>query len=67
MLGGVSVALWFEIFLGTHSANGMGGFTRVEWPDGGSYLDQPSVTVAALKMVEEALVREAARGTNVVP
>lgn len=60
-LGGLKVAQWFELFFDTHQGNGMGGFSRVEWPEPGGYAEQPAVVAVAMRLVSEAVLAEAKR------
>lgn len=59
MEGGVSVSDWVEMWYDTHAGNGMGGVTRIEWPDGGAYLSQPAIAVAMLSLVGAEIVKQA--------
>jgi hypothetical protein len=59
MLGGLSVAAWFELFWNTHEPTGLGGVRRTEWPEPGGVGDQPHVAVVALTTVLSAVTKEA--------
>lgn len=51
--GGLSVFEWVTMWRATHRAMGMGGFERIEWPDGRSYVEQPAMTVAMMNLIQE--------------
>lgn len=56
--GGLSVSQWMEIWQLTNQPTGY-GFTRIEWPDGGSLLDQPALGVEMLELVGEQIMKVA--------
>lgn len=57
-IGGLNVAQWFEVFHDTHTATGMGGFLRTDWPEEGGYAEQPAVVITAFRLVTEAILTE---------
>lgn len=61
MVGGISVGGWFQLFTDTHSPNGMGGFTRIEWPEPGGLADQPALVPEVLHIVQDEILEAARR------
>lgn len=59
LFGGHTVATWFDVFWGTHEPDGMGGVRRIEWPDGGGFLEQAAVTVTLMGLVRDEVIKQA--------
>lgn len=47
------------LFYLTHQPNPFGGWTRTEWPDGRSAIEQPAVAVQAFMIVMQAMAHAA--------
>lgn len=58
MEGGLSVPQWMQIWQNTNQPTGF-GFSRIEWPDGRSLLEQPAIGVEMLELVGEQIMKEA--------
>jgi len=56
MDGGLLVSQWIDLWQFTHD-RGM----RIEWPDGGCLMDQPSIGVRMLDLVGEQLLKQEAQ------
>jgi hypothetical protein len=57
MEGGLSVGAWIALWQASHAVTSMGAW-RVSWPDGGSTLVQPALTIAMFELIAVTL-REA--------
>lgn len=49
-LAGLAHTDWFRMHQHTHNRNG-----RIEWPDGGCYLDQPYIVIEVWSIISEQL------------
>lgn len=58
MIGGLNVYVWFDLFHGTHLPNGMGSFSRMEWPDEGGFADQVAMVPSMMYEVMEFVIKE---------
>jgi hypothetical protein len=61
IVGGLTCHSWLDLYQACHEPNGMGGMTRVEWPDGGSLADQPACVVVVFSIIGQLVAAESAR------
>jgi hypothetical protein len=45
---------WVDLFFHTHTFHQT--WTRLEWPSGGSYLDQPNVAIQVFDVIREEAI-----------
>lgn len=61
MPGGLSLPHWVAMWWTCHEASGMGGMTRVAWPDEGSVASQPAVVVEMFAEIGAQVAKEQER------
>ena len=61
MVGGFTASTWLGMWFACHGTTGMGGFTRLEWPDGGCLLAQSAITVEVFAVINKLVSEEMAR------
>ncbi len=55
-IGGYWVGVWVETFLDVHRLSSDGP-VRLEWPNGGTYLEQEQIVIIAFRIIEEEFKR----------
>lgn len=63
MEGGLSVSKWLQLWSHIYQPTGF-GWVRMEWPDGGSLIEQPAIGVAMLELVGDEFMKEARAKTG---
>jgi hypothetical protein len=65
LVGGLTAEQWLAIWFGCHNMAESGPM-QFAWPDGGTLLQQPAVTVHAFREVRTCVIKELqnARGIN---
>lgn len=50
---GLYVKYWVDLFDGCHTSGAFGESIRLEWPDGGCYLEQYNITIIMFNKIQE--------------
>jgi hypothetical protein len=59
-VGGLPLGVWFDLHDGCMEIDGFGGLRLRGWPDGRSFLEQPSVTVEMFKLIGQEVAKAVA-------